>query len=194
VRPARRGRLVAALGQVGTENRGQLGAVRLVMGEQRADFPLHERGQPRVVAQQVQQPAQPQVRQPVVGPGPAGRRRLRGGVRDLLRFQQRAARVGQGCYVRPDPDRQVVTRQPPAGGRADRAEGRVAGYVPVQGQQGTYAFLIERADQRGDPLVAARVGEGVAHLGGCGVGRQAPSPVPEPDHHGQQLPPGDLDA
>jgi len=34
----------------------------------------------------------------------------------------------------------------------------------------------------------------VADLGGCGVGRQAPSPVPEPDHHGQQVPPGDLDA
>ena len=62
--------------------------MRQVVGDQRAEFPVHERGQPGVVAQQVQQAAQSQVRQPVVGAGPAGRRRLGGGARDLLRFQQ----------------------------------------------------------------------------------------------------------
>ena len=46
VRPRRGRGLVAAFGQVGAEHLGQPGAVRQVVGDQRAEFPVDERGQP----------------------------------------------------------------------------------------------------------------------------------------------------
>ena len=72
-------------------------------GEQRAEFPLHERLQPRVVAEQVEQPAQTQISKPVEGrpvraaAGAPAVRALRRHVGYLAGLEKRAA------YVPEDP-------------------------------------------------------------------------------------------
>ena len=82
------------------------------MGEQGADLALRERVHARVVPQQLEQAAQPQVRQPQER---GGRRQVRCGVRDLTGLDERAARVPRAADHRARGDDEPVgvdVRQP----------------------------------------------------------------------------------
>lgn len=82
--------LVPARLQIGGQAAGQVRAVRVVVGQQRPQFPFGEGLHPGVVAEQVQQAAEPQVRQPVVG---AAVGLADGDVPDLPGLEERPAHV-----------------------------------------------------------------------------------------------------
>ena len=95
---------------------------------------------------------------------------------------------------RPGPDHRVAAGQPLPGRGADRGQHGVGVRPAVGRQQGADPGFAERADQCGNPLAAARVGERVGHLENPRVGGQPAPALAETDRHREQLPPGDLDA
>ena len=68
VRRCRRAGLVVPAAQVRLERADQVGAVRVVVGKQRPELAVGKTGQRSIAAQLPEQPAQPQVGQPVEGP------------------------------------------------------------------------------------------------------------------------------
>ena len=115
VRGGGAGRLVAALLQVRPQGAEQLLAgVPGVVRQQRAEFALDERLQPGLVAQQVQQAGQPDVRQPEdrqVPAVPAGR------LGDLPRLDQRPACLPQAAHPGPGRDDHRTGRRRPGPAR-----------------------------------------------------------------------------
>jgi len=93
-------RLVTAGGQVGAQYADEVSV--MFAGEQGTEFALHEGLQPRVVAEQMEQATQPQIRQPVEQRSPRPRRRafatahiraLGRNIGDLTGLQERVAHV-----------------------------------------------------------------------------------------------------
>jgi len=109
VRTLGRDGLVATRLQVSRQVGQQARAVGRVIFDQWAQLPVRERPQPGVVAQQVQQPAQPQVGQSVEGPAVRTPQRR---VRDLARVQQRPPRLAQRRRRRAHPHDRPGTARP----------------------------------------------------------------------------------
>jgi hypothetical protein len=214
VRGPGRGRLVAPGSQVGGQHVDEPG--RWFLGEQCAEFPLDERLQARVVAQQVDKPAEAQVGQPVErrrgrplpgNPGSRGIARIAivtafgGHVGDLGGLKERTAHVPDRADRLADPDDQQVRIGAEAvtdpGGEPGE---RVVGLGPrAEREHGPGAGVIQGPDQRGDPLGPARGGRRVGQVEDPGVGGNAerahcparPGGLAEPQHHGDELAPVD---
>jgi hypothetical protein len=126
-------RLAAVRGQPGAQRLHQFGAVFVVIGEQRAEFPLDVDQQPRVVPHQEQQAAHPDVRHLVVGPQRPVAGRPPRGLRHVECLAQRRARPVDAVGRHPGADYHPAERaEPGLQGPGQPAEGRVHGGRPLQ--------------------------------------------------------------
>ena len=189
-------RLVAAGREVGGEHiekrRVRLG------GEQRAEFPFHERLHPRVVAQQVEQPAQAQVSQPVErGPvraalGTPAVRAFRRHVGHLAGLKKRAAYVPDGSGRGADPDHQSVGggADPLADPRRQTNQDAIRVGSRAEREHGPGAGVVQRSDQGWNPLGAAGGGRRVGDVEHPRVSGHAKCPragrIAQPEHHGDE--------
>jgi hypothetical protein len=199
VRPRGGGRLVAARFQVAGQVAHQRRPVRGVVGRQRAQFPLGEGREPRVVPQHVQQAAQPQVRQPVER-APVGVPDRRVG--DLPGVEERPAHAAQPvpgapAYGRardshrgPDPDDGDKRpgghprRQPP-----EHAVDVSVGEIRRQRQERRHPHVVQRAHQRRNADVAAGTGDRLGHVEHGRLRRQPGPGFRYPGHRRHQPPP-----